>query len=95
MAASAIPAVAQQEVEDGIVGFLNARQQSDLLKAAVMEIDEAANIVQTLYRTDAIDFNRVFLIQGLQFAQQDQLASSQANEVFQLISVYRALGGGW
>ncbi|MGI9518273.1 MAG: efflux transporter outer membrane subunit [Pirellulaceae bacterium] len=87
--------VAQQETEDAIIGFLKAQEQSDRLSDAVAEADEAAEIAVTLYRTGAIDFNRVFVIQSVQFAQQEGLVLSQANEVFNLIQIYRALGGGW
>ncbi len=86
---------AQQETENSIIGFLKSLEQSARLADAVAEADEAAEIGVTLYRTGAIDFNRVFTLQAVQFAQQEGLVLSQANEVFNLIQIYRALGGGW
>lgn len=86
---------AQQEVEDAIIGFRKAHDQVERLVDAVAQADEASDIVVTLYRTGATDFNRVYLIQSVQFAQQDQLVLARASEVLNLIKIYRALGGGW
>ena len=86
---------AQREVEDSIAGFLNAQEQAARLGLAVQEIDEAEAIVLTLYKTGATDFNRVFLIQSVQFAQQEQLVNTRTDVVLNLINIYRALGGGW
>jgi len=87
--------VAQQEVEDAMIRFLKTQEQADQLAIGVAEVNAAEQIAMTLYQTGAIDFNRVFLIQALQFAQQDELVNSRANVVLNLIAVYRSLGGGW
>ena len=47
------------------------------------------------YRTGTIDFNRVFNLETTQVQQQDQLAIAAGNIALNLISTYRALGGGW
>ncbi|MFG0254713.1 MAG: TolC family protein, partial [Rhodopirellula sp. JB053] len=82
--------IAQQEVEDALVGFLKAQEQVEKLSEAVGNVNEAEEIAVTLYRTGATDFNRVFLIQSIQFSQQDQLVVARANETLNLIKVYRA-----
>jgi hypothetical protein len=87
--------VAQQEVEDSMVRFLKAQEQADRLAIAVSEVNASERIAMTLYETGAIDFNRVFLIQSLQFSQQGDLVASRASAVLNLIAIYRALGGGW
>lgn len=87
--------LAQQEVEDAIVGFMKAQEQAVELAEAVEQANEAGEIAQTLYRTGATDFDRVYLIQSVQFSQQDQLVAARANVVLNLIKIYRALGGGW
>jgi outer membrane protein TolC len=87
--------VAQREVEDSIIGFLKAQEQADQLAIGVSEVNAAESIAMTLYQSGAIDFNRVFVIQSLQFAQQDDLIVSRANAVLNLIGIYRSLGGGW
>lgn len=87
--------VAQREVEDAIVSCLKSQDQSEKIASAVNDVEEAEDIVTTLYRTGATDFNRVFLIQSTKFIQQDDLVATRANVVLGLISVYRAMGGGW
>ena len=87
--------VAQQEVEDSMIRFLKAQEQADRLAIAVSEVNASERIAMTLYETGAIDFNRVFLIQALQFSQQGELVASRASAVLNLIAIYRALGGGW
>lgn len=87
--------VGQQEVEDSMIRFLKAQEQADQLAIAVSEVNAAEGIAMTLYQTGAIDFNRVFLIQALQFSQQADLVASRASAVLNLIGIYRALGGGW
>ncbi|MCO8124186.1 efflux transporter outer membrane subunit [Stieleria sp. TO1_6] len=86
---------AQQEVEDAMIGFLKAQEQADELADAVAQVNEAEKIAETLYQTGATDFNRVFVIQAFQFAQQDDLVVSRASVVFNLINLYKSLGGGW
>jgi len=85
----------QQEVEDSMIRFLKAQEQADQLAIGVSEVNAAERIAMTLYQTGAIDFNRVFLIQALQFSQQGDLVANRASAVLNLIAIYRALGGGW
>jgi NodT family efflux transporter outer membrane factor (OMF) lipoprotein len=87
--------VAQQEVEDAMVRFLKAQEQADLLGIAVSEVNASVDIAIALYEAGAIDFNRVFLLQSLQFAQQIDLVTSRGATVLNLIATFRALGGGW
>jgi hypothetical protein len=49
------------------------------------------------YATDGgvVNFNRVFTTQSQLVTQQDQLAISRGSIALSLISIYRALGGGW
>ena len=62
----------------------------------VPRLQGAANEVGvSQYQTGTIDFNRVFNLETTQVQQQDQLAIARGNIALNLISVYRALGGGW
>ena len=82
-------------MEDAIIGFRKAHDQVERLVDAVAQADEANDIVVASYSAGGTDFNRVYLIQSVQFAQQDQLVLARASEVLNLIKIYRALGGGW
>jgi outer membrane protein TolC len=86
---------ANQEVEDGLVGFLKAQEQYQKEVVAVKAAQESVDIAVAQYRNGATDFNRVFTLQGILVNQQFQLASTQGNIAFSLISTYKALGGGW
>jgi NodT family efflux transporter outer membrane factor (OMF) lipoprotein len=86
---------AGREVEDGIVGFLRFQERTDYLAASVQAAVRAVEITNEQYRQGAIDFTPVFLFEEQLAEQQDQLAVAQGDIVLRLISIYRALGGGW
>lgn len=86
---------AQREVEDALVGFQKSQTQVQSLQDSVKAAKEAVDIGTTQYRLGKVDFNRVFLLQTELVRQQDLLASAQGDQARNLISVYKALGGGW
>ena len=86
---------AGQEVEDALIAFLKAQEQTRSLRESVKAANRSVEIAEIQYREGAIDFNRVFSLQSLLVSQQDQLASAEGNIAASLIRVYKALGGGW
>ena len=86
---------AGREVEDALVGFIQYQVQSRSLEESVKAGDRSVELVQAMYKEGHTDFNRVFTTQSQLVTQQDQLAVAQGNTALSLISVYRALGGGW
>jgi NodT family efflux transporter outer membrane factor (OMF) lipoprotein len=86
---------AGREVEDALVGFIQYQLQARKLEESVAEAEGAVEIVQALYQGGLVDFNRVFTAQLQLVARQDQLAVARGDIAASLISVYRALGGGW
>jgi hypothetical protein len=74
---------------------LRSREQADDLDRSVKAAISATQLGVQQYRTGIIDFNRVFNLETTQVQQQDQLAIAAGNIALNLISVYRALGGGW
>jgi NodT family efflux transporter outer membrane factor (OMF) lipoprotein len=89
--------VANQEVEDGLVTFLQAQERTKILNDSVKAGEIARGIALHLYETGptGFDFNRYALIQQNLITQQNAWASAQGQIAQGLISVYRALGGGW
>ena len=86
---------ANNEVEKGLVAFLQAQRRSRLLDESVVAARKAVAIVTEQYRTGSTDFNRYAVIEQNLVTQQD-LAAQAKGEISQgLIAVYRALGGGW
>ena len=86
---------AGQEVEDALVGFVKAQEQTSRLAESVAAAEHSVELVLIQYREGSVDFNRVYTLQSLLVTQQDQLATAQANIAIQMIQAYRALGGGW
>jgi NodT family efflux transporter outer membrane factor (OMF) lipoprotein len=86
---------ANQEVEDALIAFLRNQERVEFLQATVEETQEALRLLTISYEQGAIDFDSIFILQGALVAAQDQLASTQGDVVTSLISLYKALGGGW
>ena len=86
---------AGREVQTPLRGFLRSREQADDLDRSVKAATAATQLGVQQYRTGIIDFNRVFNLETTQVQQQDQLAVAAGNIALNLVSVYRALGGGW
>jgi len=86
---------AGEEVENGVVTFLRARQRVQHLNQSVESAMRAVKVVVAQYKGGTVDFNRVALLQQNLVQQQDLLAQAQGEVALGLIQVYRALGGGW
>jgi len=86
---------ALQDVEDSLVLFAEERQREAALSRAVAAATEADRLVRELYKRGLTNFQNVLDTQRALFSQQDLLAESQGNVILNLISIYRALGGGW
>jgi NodT family efflux transporter outer membrane factor (OMF) lipoprotein len=86
---------AAQQVQTALRGFLRSREQAENLTRSVTAAVAATQVGVRQYRAGVIPFNTVFNLELTQAQQQDQLAVAQGNIALNLISVYRALGGGW
>jgi NodT family efflux transporter outer membrane factor (OMF) lipoprotein len=86
---------AAQEVEDALVGFLNARQSAVFHQNAVTAAQRSVELGLVAYREGAADFQRVLDAQRSLLREQQDLAQSSTSVATNLIAVYKALGGGW
>jgi NodT family efflux transporter outer membrane factor (OMF) lipoprotein len=86
---------AAQDVENGLVTFLQGQQRARHQAASVVAAQEAVEIAVVQYKAGIIDFTRVTQIELNLVTQQDTLAQAQGEIVTGLIQVYKALGGGW
>jgi NodT family efflux transporter outer membrane factor (OMF) lipoprotein len=86
---------AQQEVEDGLIGFLNAQLRTDLLELSAAAAKRSLDLATLQYREGIADFTTVLLASQNLLQEQDALAVSQGDIPTFLIRTYRALGGGW
>jgi NodT family efflux transporter outer membrane factor (OMF) lipoprotein len=86
---------AGQEVENGLVAFLQAQDQVKFLAESVKAAEKAVVVALAQYQGGMVDFNRVALVEQNLVTQQDLLAQAQGSIALGLIQVYQALGGGW
>lgn len=86
---------ANAEAENSLVGFLKAQQQVKYLAESVSAAEQSVGLVRDQYDAGKTDFNRVLTVEQTLTQQQDQLALAQGSVAKSLISLYKALGGGW
>ena len=75
--------------------YVGTRRQSDILKQTV-ESAERSNELATLRYTEGFsDYERVLNAQQALFNQQQRYITVQGDIIRSVISLYKALGGGW
>jgi NodT family efflux transporter outer membrane factor (OMF) lipoprotein len=87
--------VAQQEVEDSLVGYLKGRERVERLAASVEAADRAVDLSLIQYREGATDYTSVITTQQSKLLADDKLVSSRSNVALSVVALYKALGGGW
>jgi NodT family efflux transporter outer membrane factor (OMF) lipoprotein len=86
---------AAQETEDAMIGFLKKQQEALYLTDAVTASKRSVDISLLQYGEGLTDYQRVLDAQRGLSIDQDALASIQGSVVLNLVSMYKALGGGW
>lgn len=86
---------AAQEVEDGIASFRLSLEQERILAANVEAAQRALRLSTIRYREGYADFQRVLDAQTSLLAATQRLVSARSGVARSVVSVYRALGGGW
>jgi NodT family efflux transporter outer membrane factor (OMF) lipoprotein len=83
------------EAEDGIVKFLKSHQRSKCLDASAHAAANTTTITLDQYRQGVVDFTAVYIAQSELSQVQDLSAEAHGVIALNLISLYKALGGGW
>jgi NodT family efflux transporter outer membrane factor (OMF) lipoprotein len=88
---------ADEEVENGIVNFLESQERAQLLLESVDSAQIARRVALAQYQQGiaGADFNRYATIEQSLIGQQDAWAQSRGSISLGLINIYRGLGGGW
>jgi multidrug efflux system outer membrane protein len=86
---------ALEDVEGALVRFSAAKERRDLLLKGLEESQKAVVIAKTQYENGLIDLLPVLDAQRSAFITQEQLTSSQTDLLLSLVSLYKALSGGW
>ena len=84
-----------QDVEDALVAFSHEQATRDQLEGAVRANQRAADLARNLYAQGLTDFLTVLVAEESVFTSQDTLAQTQRDVALQLVTLYKAVGGGW
>jgi NodT family efflux transporter outer membrane factor (OMF) lipoprotein len=86
---------AVKEVENALVGIAQEQQRQQNLTAAIKTAQRAVILARNQYASGLIDFQNVLQTQRSLLSLQDQMTQSQGQVSTYMISLYKALGGGW
>jgi len=86
---------AQGEVEQAGAGLVGAQRQIVPLTASVEAAARAVNVAQQQYKGGIADYIRVLVAEQFLITEQSRLIATQGSAAQNLITLYRALGGGW
>jgi outer membrane protein TolC len=86
---------AQQEVENGLAAFADQQQAAKMLEGAAAAARRSTDLAMIQYKGGQTDYTTVLTAEQNQLAAEDSLANTHGSVVLAIVSVYRALGGGW
>ena len=86
---------AQQEVEDSMVGFLGRQEEEGYLLDSVKASQRSVDLSMLQYKEGMVDFQRVLDSQRFLTEEQDLWTRTRGDVILNLVSLYKALGGGW
>jgi NodT family efflux transporter outer membrane factor (OMF) lipoprotein len=84
-----------EEVQNSLTAYLQESVKHKHLDDSAINAQEAVILVKDLYENGLTDFQNVLDSQRTLFNQQDRLTISSGQKLINIISVYKALGGGW
>ena len=84
-----------EEVENALVAYAKEQSHRKSLSRATRAAQQAVDLAQNQYVSGLIDFNTLLDAQRSLLSFQDQLAVSEGEAISNLITLYKALGGGW
>jgi len=86
---------ALEEVENALVAYAEEQHRRVSLREGTQAAQNAVDLAQNQYSSGLIDFSNVLIAQRSLLSLQDQLAISDGEVTSNLITLYKALGGGW
>jgi len=88
-------AVALEETEGALTQFTRTAQQAQSLASAARNAEEATRLSRVRFDAGAVDLLVVLDAERQSLSVRDALVQAQVGQATSLVSVYRALGGGW
>jgi len=86
---------ALSDVEDALVAYNQEQARRASLQQAVASNRRAVDLAKQLNQAGVVDFLNVLTAQQALYQSEDQLAQSEQTVGTNLVSLYKALGGGW
>lgn len=86
---------AQQEVQDNITAYIEAKKAKYYLVQANRAATKALRLAMVRYKEGETDFTPVLNAEQQQLRVQTSLTNAQGDIPLSLVALYRALGGGW
>jgi outer membrane protein, multidrug efflux system len=86
---------AVEEVESAAVRYSGARQRREKLVEALKADEDARDLALVRYAGGLADFLSVLDAQRQLFAAQDEEIAAREQALLHIVSLYKALGGGW
>jgi NodT family efflux transporter outer membrane factor (OMF) lipoprotein len=86
---------AVQNAEDALMRYQSEQQRFVVLQDAQRRAAQSTHLALQQYRVGLTNYTSVLQTQSTQLDAEDKLAQSQAALSANLVSVYKALGGGW
>ena len=86
---------ALQEVENAIVSCALQKERIRELESAEKSAGEAAELTMLQYRSGLLDFESVLNAQQRLLSTQDSLVSARAEQMSNVVRLFKSLGGGW
>lgn len=86
---------AQQEVQDNITQFIEAKNTTQALTVANNSASQSTQLSMIRYREGQSDFTPVLQSEMQQLSVQISLTNAQGDIPKALVALYRSLGGGW
>jgi NodT family efflux transporter outer membrane factor (OMF) lipoprotein len=86
---------AQREVEDAISTYVQSRNRLTHLQSAVDNAEKAVKLALAQYEAGATNYTTVIAAEQARMENRDALAVTRGQALVALVSLYRALGGGW
>ena len=87
--------IAQKEVQDSITRYIEAKKAEALFKKASHSAVKATLLTIVQYKEGEVEYTTVLYAEQQQLRVQTALVKAQAEVPMALVSLYRALGGGW
>ena len=86
---------ALEEVENALVAYAEQQQRRQSLSEAAQAAQKAVELARQKYEAGLTDFSNVLEAQRSLLSFQNELAQSEGTVTSNLVSLYKAVGGGW